>query len=123
MRKSICLKMVNVGMALCCSFSLSAQMPILGADSLMRHYNKKMHQYIDRDSALGDHYLIDIFGISIFAGANEKKVNKPEYRLYWSELQIFKNMYNDLSRKEVMDVFSTKGSKSFSGSIVKHYSN
>lgn len=123
MRKSICLKIVYVGLALCFSFSLFAQMPILGADSLMRHYNKKMHQYIDRDSALDDHYLIDIFGISIFAGAKEKKANKPEYRLYWSELQIFKNMYNDLSRKEVMDVFSTKGNKSFSGSIVKHYSN
>ena len=60
------LRITNFLLLMIFAISLRAQIPIYGADSLMKHYNSKMNHFIDRDSSLGSFYSIDLFGISIF---------------------------------------------------------
>ncbi len=101
---------------------LRAQVPILGADSLLKHYAYKMHHYIDRDSALNDFYSMDIFGISVYADAEQKKANHPEYRVTWQELPIYKNLIATAPREEAMDVMLAKGSNPFPPDVQKDFS-
>lgn len=106
----------------CFSSTLSAQLPIFGADSLMRHYTAKMDRYIDRDSVLGDFYSIDLYGISIFPGSIEKKNNQPEYRINWSDLPLYKNMMASAPREEARTIMLEKGKRPFLPEFVKTYS-
>lgn len=100
---------------------ISAQIPVIGADSLLKHYTAKMKQYIDRDSALGDFYSIDLFGISVFAGATEKKNNLPEYRVNWSDLSLYKNIISTAPREEAEQIMLEKGNRPFMPAFVKRF--
>jgi N-acetylmuramoyl-L-alanine amidase len=100
---------------------LQAQIPIIGADSLMRHYTAKMDRYLDKDSALGDFYSIDLYGISVFAGGNEKKNNQPEYRVNWNDLPLYKNMITTAPREETKAIMLEKGKRPFLPEFVKKY--
>ena len=102
---------------------LFSQIPIFGADSLLKHYTYKMNHYMDRDSALRDFYSMDIFGVSIFADANAKKMNHPEYRVTWQELPIYKNLIANAPRYEAMNTMLAKGEKSFSPDVQKDFSS
>jgi N-acetylmuramoyl-L-alanine amidase len=102
--------------------SLSAQIPVIGADSLMRHYKMKMAQYLDRDSALGDYYSIDLYGISIYADENEKKNNLPEYRVNWSDLSLYKNIISTVPREEAKAIMLQKGNRPFLPEFSRRYS-
>lgn len=101
--------------------NLRAQMPVLGADSLAKHYQNKMNRYIDRDTALGDFYTIDLNGISVFASAKDKKAGKAEYRITWQELPLYKNLLRSVPRAEAMAIMKAKGSGTFSADIQKNY--
>lgn len=103
------------------AFVMHAQMPVIGADSLMRHYTEKMDRYIDRDSALGGFYKIDLYGISVYAGPNEKKAGQPEYRVTWSELPVYKNIVATAPREEAIQIMRDKGSRPFPPDVYKQY--
>jgi N-acetylmuramoyl-L-alanine amidase len=115
MRSLLCFSIILL------THSLAAQIPIIGADSLMRHYTAKMDRYIDRDSALGDFYSIDLYGISIFPGANEKKNNQPEYRVNWNDLPLYKNIIASAPREEAKAIMLEKGKRPFLPEFVKKY--
>jgi N-acetylmuramoyl-L-alanine amidase len=102
---------------------INAQMPVLGADSLKKHYTQKMDRYIDRDSTLGDYYSIDLFGVSVFSDAKQKKANKPEYRITWQELPVYKNIMKRASKNEAMRIMREKGTNSFSKIVLDTYSD
>lgn len=116
MRSLLCFSIVFL------SQFLPAQIPVVGADSLMRHYTAKMDRYIDRDSMLGDFYAIDLYGISIFAGGNEKKNNQPEYRINWNDLPLYKNMMATAPREEAKAIMLEKGKRPFLPEFVKRFS-
>jgi N-acetylmuramoyl-L-alanine amidase len=101
---------------------LHAQMPVFGADSLLKHYTQKMHQYIDRDDTLNDFYTMDIFGISVYEDAAHKKSGHPEYRVTWQELPIYKNLIATAPRAEAMQIMFAKGDKPFPPDVQKEYS-
>jgi N-acetylmuramoyl-L-alanine amidase len=100
---------------------LSAQIPVFGADSLMKHYTARTTQLLDRRDALSAHYAIDLFGVNIYAGASEKAAGKPEYRVTWSELPIYKAILAHAPREEAMRIMREKGSGPFSPEITKTY--
>ncbi|CAN5764862.1 hypothetical protein BH11BAC7_BH11BAC7_13490 [soil metagenome] len=103
------------------SLNLSAQLPFIGADSLVKHYAAKMSLYIDRDSCLGSFYSIDLYGVSIFAGPAEKKNKQAEYRVNWSELSLYKNMLAFAPREEAKAMLLEKGTRPFLPEFVKTY--
>lgn len=103
------------------SLKLPAQIPIIGADSLLRHYTAKMDRYIDKDSTLGDFYAMDLFGISIFAGATEKRNEQPEYRVNWNDLPLYKNIISFAPRDEAQAIMLEKGKRTFLPEFVKKY--
>ena len=115
------LRITNFLLLMIFAISLRAQIPIYGADSLMKHYNSKMNHFIDRDSSLGSFYSIDLFGISIFAGETEKKNNQIEYRVNWAELPIYKNIIATASREEAMQIMLSKGNRPFPPDVMKRY--
>ncbi|GAB4134406.1 MAG: hypothetical protein Fur0041_07650 [Bacteroidia bacterium] len=100
---------------------LYSQMIVAGADSLKQHYQNKASKYLDKDQSVSAHYTIDLYGISVYAGEKEKTQNKPEYKVTWQELNIYKNMMHSLSRNEAMAVMQHKGSGPFSPEIQKTY--
>jgi N-acetylmuramoyl-L-alanine amidase len=104
------------------TLKLPAQIPVIGADSLVRHYTSKMHRYIDRDSCLSDFYSIDLYGVSVFPGADAKKNNQPEYRVNWSDLALYKNILAYAPREEVKAMMVEKGNRPFLPAFVKNYS-
>ncbi len=108
--------------ALLIGSTIKAQMPIYGADSMMRHYTAKMKRYIDRDSCLNNFYSMDIYGISVFADSVSKKNGNPEYKINWSELSIYKNMMNSLPRDEAKQEMLRKGNKPFLPMFIKQHS-
>lgn len=102
---------------------LAAQIPVIGADSLAKHYQAKMNRYLDRDTLLGDFYSIDLNGIAVFAGKKEKLANQPEYRVTWQELPLYKKIMLTVPRNEAMRIMQEKGSGPFSPQIQRTYGN
>lgn len=100
---------------------VQAQMPVIGADSLEKHYQYKVHRFIDRDTVLGDFYTIDLNGVSVFAGVKEKKANKPEYRVTWQELPVYKKIMTTVPRNDAMLIMKTKGAGPFSADIQRQF--
>lgn len=98
-----------------------AQLPIFGADSLMKTYTAKATQLLDRDGTLGAHYAIDLFGVSMFAGAAEKAAGTAECRVTWSELPIYKAILIHAPREEALRLLREKGSGPFSPEVTKTY--
>lgn len=102
--------------------SLNAQLPIYGADSIMKHYNAKADAMMVGDSSLYDYFKIDIYGISMFASPEDKLLNKPEYKVTWQELPIYKNMMRNEPRASSLNTMLGKGAKSFSPAVQKQHS-
>lgn len=103
---------------------LSAQMPIYGADSLMKHYQKKADELIVGDSALNNYFFIDLYGITIRDdGREEDGIPPPEYRVNWSELQLYKDVMKNETRADAMQIMLSKGARNFSPAIQKQYAD
>ncbi len=105
----------------CCSLTIHAQIPIISADSLVKHYTTKMDRYIDKDSSLGGFYSIDLYGISVFPGEAEKKNNQPEYHINWNDLPLYKNILAFAPREEAKTIMLEKGKRPFLPEFVKKY--
>lgn len=101
--------------------TLHAQMPIFGADSLMKHYTQRTQLLLDRSGALGAHYTIDLFGVSIYADAAAKAAGKAEYRVSWNELPIYKAILAHAPREEARRIMLEKGNGPFPPEITKTY--
>lgn len=99
-----------------------AQLPVFGADSIMKHYNAKADGLMVGDSSLYDYFMINIYGISMYASLEDKKVNKPEYKVTWQELPIYKRVMQEESRASSMDIMLAKAGHSFSAAVQKQYS-
>ncbi|MDQ3109348.1 MAG: N-acetylmuramoyl-L-alanine amidase [Bacteroidota bacterium] len=106
---------------MCTSSVLTAQLPVIGADSLVKHYTAKMTRYLDKESALGDYYSIDLYGISVFPGAAQKKSGQPEYRVNWNDLALYKNIIATAPREESKSIMLEKANRPFLPEFVKKY--
>jgi N-acetylmuramoyl-L-alanine amidase len=98
-----------------------AQMIVKGADSLSLHYATKMKTLIDRNQSLTNQYSIDLYGVSIYASAADKKLAKPEYKITWSELPLYKLVIKNELREEAQRILLEKGAGPFSPEIQKAY--
>ncbi|MGL4595990.1 MAG: hypothetical protein ACRCYO_00585, partial [Bacteroidia bacterium] len=103
------------------SIGAQAQMIVKDADSLSLHYATKMKTLIDRNQALSNQYNIDLYGVSVYASAADKKLVKPEYKITWSELPLYKLVIKNETREEAQRILLEKGSGPFSPEIQKAY--
>lgn len=104
----------------CCAV---AQMPIYGADSLRRHYQEKADYLMIGDSSLYQLMKIDLYGIELYS-KNDGKVPETktiEYRVNWSELQMYKDIMHNEERSSAMMIMLDKGARNFSPAIQKQY--
>jgi N-acetylmuramoyl-L-alanine amidase len=91
------------------------------ADSLRLHYSDKTNRFLDRDHALGDHYSITLTGVSIYADAETKRLDLPEYTVTWTELPVYQNIMATAPRPEAIRIMKEKGSGPFSAAVLQSY--
>ncbi|TND05547.1 MAG: hypothetical protein FD123_3627 [Bacteroidetes bacterium] len=105
------------------SAGLSAQLPVREADSLVKVHTALLKSTLDNKGALKNNYSIDLFGVSMYAGAAQKQKNEPEYRVNWSELDLYRRVMHFASREEAQAIMLAKKGGSFSPDIVRTYGN
>jgi N-acetylmuramoyl-L-alanine amidase len=55
----------------------------------INYYQNKVGKYLDKSKALQPHYTINKTGISIYASAQDKTNNKPEFFIKWEQVDYF----------------------------------
>lgn len=98
-----------------------AQLPVYGADSLMKHYASKAEDLLVDDSSLYDYFSIDLYGVSVFASPGDKMKNKPEYKVTWHELPVYKRLLREEPREVAMETLISKGGKMFGPAVQKKF--
>jgi len=71
------------------------------------YYNNKAKKYLDKSKMLGAFYLVNENGINIYASAQNKTMNKPEFHLYWSEVEAFKKALKTFSSNELTKLYQS----------------
>lgn len=99
-----------------------AQLPIYGADSIMKHYSAKAETIMVGDTSLNNYFAIDIYAITMYASPADKKAGKAEYKVTWQELPVYKRMMREETRESSMSILLAKGARSFSPAVQKKYS-
>lgn len=102
----------------CCN--LSAQLPVLHADSLQRYFTEKV-KLLDRDNALRNQYRIDLYGVTVYASAAANAAHNPEYFVSWSDLDLFRNIVQRAERSEAIGILQQKKSNPFPPEVVREY--
>jgi N-acetylmuramoyl-L-alanine amidase len=87
----------------------------------MKHYTQRTQLLLDRSGALGTHYKIDLFGVYIYADAAARAADRPEYRVSWNELPIYKAILAHAPREEARRILLEKGNGPFPPEITKTY--
>jgi N-acetylmuramoyl-L-alanine amidase len=100
---------------------IQAQLPIVGADSLQKHYTKKAKQWLDKDASCARMYTIDLFGFTMYASPEDKAAQRAEYRITWQELSTFQHLMASTSAAEAMQIMQQKGGGPFSPEIQKRF--
>ena len=102
-----------------------AQMPVFGADSLLKHYQTKADDLLVGDSSLYNMFRMDIYGIKIYSRPDAELAEVPavEYAVTWQELPTYKNVLALESRQSAMEIMLDKGRKGFSPAVQKQYGN
>lgn len=101
---------------------LRAQLPVYGADSLMKHYTAKANDLMVADTSLRNCFSIDIYGINMYASPDAKSANQPEMKVTWSELPVYKRMMKNESPQNSLEIMLEKGAHNFSPAVQKQYS-
>ena len=85
---------------------LPAQMPVYGADSLLKHYKAKADELLVGDSSLYNWFAMDIYGIRMYSSPIVKAGDNPstEYRVTWQELPTYKNVMAFETRESAMNI-------------------
>jgi len=105
-----------------------AQLPVFGADSILKHYRQKMDDLLIGDSSLYSQVKMDIYGVTVFptkpqTAGDTAHGKEPDIRVTWQELPIYKNVIAFESRESAMEIILNKGSRNFSAAIQKQYGN
>lgn len=103
---------------------LYAQMPVYGADSLMRHYRQKADALMVGHASIRDWFEINLYGIRIYSEPDGEQAKVPvvEYSVTWQELPVYKRMMNNESRSAAMEIMLAKGAQGFAPAVQKAYS-
>jgi N-acetylmuramoyl-L-alanine amidase len=80
---------------------------VSATETNIQYYTEKAEKYLDKQKALSSYYSIDKYGIKIFATANDKKINNPEFAIEWSRLGDFKSDLNN-SPAEIFKIYKTR---------------
>lgn len=117
-------KLLVVAAIFLCNFSF-AQMPVYGADSLMKHYQAKAGELLIGDSSLYSQIRIDIYGVTVSPDPlmDAKVPGQPALKVSWSELSVFKNVLSFETRENAMNILLEKASRNFSPVVQKEYGN
>lgn len=70
--------------------------------------------YLVKDTVLYDHFLMDWDGVSSFASYQDKNRNKPEFKIYYTELDAFGQLFKKLPTEEALDSCFNKKQNYFS---------
>jgi len=79
--------------------------------------------YLDKNGSLQNYLRIDAEGIAIFASANDKYDDRPEFRLYPSEYRAFQGMVETLNTEELLAVYRRKGIQRWPATLIRQYSS
>jgi N-acetylmuramoyl-L-alanine amidase len=60
------------------------------ADSLVRHYNEKADRFLVGSPGIRNQFSVLRNGVAVYATANDKVMNLPEFFIAWEELESFK---------------------------------
>jgi N-acetylmuramoyl-L-alanine amidase len=73
--------------------------------SKIRYYEKKVNTYLDKENKLTQFYTINKDGIKIFASLHDKSIDKPEFRISWTNLEFFKRYLKDCPYEDALKVY------------------
>lgn len=71
-----------------------------------------------KDTVLYDHLWLDFDGISVYASAKDKKLNDPECKIYYHELEAFRAIWDVYSEEEILKIYLEKGLDYFDPAIM-----
>lgn len=82
-------------------------------DDLHNYYNRFADKYLIKHSENKCYYSIDGRGITTYASLSAKRGNRPECRIYWDEIEIFRNLLRHRNTEEQLKIFQRKGGRRF----------
>ena len=71
------------------------------------YYNNKAKTYLDKKKVLSAFYLVNEKGINIYASAQNKINNRPEFHLNWNEVEAFKTAIKTYSTDEMLKIYKS----------------
>ena len=93
------------------------------SESLIEHYKVKIEKHLDKEKALSGYYSFDDEGIYMYGSLTDKKNNRPEFKIFWNELQAAKALFYLKSNKEIEHILSLKKDKPFSAEQINDWAN
>lgn len=91
-------------------------------DDIQHYYNRFADKYLVKHNQIKGYYSIDGRGISTYTSPSAKASNRPECRIYWDEIEIFKNLLRHRNTEEQLKIFQKKGGRRFTKSERIQYS-
>ncbi len=85
-------------------------------DDLQYQYNHFADKYLVKHPEIKAYFSIDGRGISTYASPSAKVGNRPECRIYWDEIEIFRNLVRHRNTDEQLKIFQAKGGRRFTKS-------
>lgn len=82
-------------------------------DSLKAHYEQKTATYLQKNIGINAHYSFTSSGIEMFASSGDKALNKPEFILYWDEVEAFKIFLKTISPESCLEIYRSKATQKF----------
>lgn len=91
-------------------------------DSVRLDLSRRIEVLI-KDTSLYNHILLDFDGISIYKSKAYKDLDKPECKVYYSEIETFKGLWEIYTPKEIARIYQRKGTLYFDNDIVQRVQN
>lgn len=115
------MKKLLIGLLLLLSSEGFSQSINYNVDSLIEfcQYNLR---YLDKKNALVPFYKLSKEGVAIYPSFKAKAADKPEFKLYWFELDLFRKMIKSLPPDSLLKFYNLKGENPFSKvTIANHF--
>ena len=92
-------------------------------ESLIEQYKVKIEKYLDKEKALSSYYSFNDEGIYLYASLADKQNKKPEFKIFWNELQATKALFYLKSNKEIESILKVKKETPFSSELTEEWTN
>lgn len=102
---------MNCFFTICAVGLFMTSVPLLAQDSTLdskiNYYEKKIKTYLDKENGLSPFYSINKEGIKIFASGHDKTVGKAEFRISWSNVELFKRYLKGCSVADAIKMYKS----------------